>query len=75
MKLSINWHRIMMNLRGYAAMSMREISEVTNIPEHKLHRISNKGSFRLDAWEVVNLTDCHYDYCFRLHTENLLSHN
>ncbi len=69
----IDYHRILLNLRSYALLTMREISEQTGITETKLHRISNGTSYRLDIEEVLALTDCHYDNCLVLHNSGLMA--
>lgn len=72
MIFDIDWHRVLMNLRGYAGMTMREIANETGVPPHKLHRISNGTQYRLDIDQVLALIDCHYDHCFALHTKQLI---
>lgn len=69
--MNINWHKILMNLKGYACLNLRQISELSNIGYYKIQRISKGDNYRLDWDEALMLLDLHYDECLELHTEDL----
>jgi len=66
-KNDIDWNQIILDMRSYALMSMREIHEETGILEHKLYRISSRGAYKIEYHEGVNLKRLHMDVCRGLH--------
>jgi hypothetical protein len=62
-KDTIDWNKLLLDIRNYALMSMREISERTDIPKFKLWRISSGGSYKIEYHEGVSLISFHNEVC------------
>ena len=68
----INYHRLVMNLRGAGALSARQIECKTGVKQAKLYRIASKGVYVVHDVEMVSLLDLHYDNCPHLHNKRQL---
>jgi hypothetical protein len=68
----INWHKVIMNLKGAGGLNLRQIAAKSGISHYKVQRISQGHKYRLDLLETLRLLDLHYDYCFHLHDKQLL---
>lgn len=71
--MNVNWHRILMNLRGYGMLSTRKISKLTGVSEAKLQHIASGNRYKITFNEGMALLDCHYDYCSGLHCKANIS--
>lgn len=68
----LDFRQVMLNLRSFAELSAREVSDSTGISQSRLYRITGGGSYRLSDYEYHRLLDCHYDYCEKLHNKKLV---
>ena len=69
----LDYRRLVLNLRSAGGLSGREISELTGIPEVKISRMAAGGIYKPTDSDMVELLDCHLDYCKHLHDGRLFA--
>ncbi len=68
----INYHKLILNLRGAGGLSGRQVSEKTGIELSKIHRMTNNGAYKATDLDMIKLLDLHYDYVPHLHDRSLM---